>query len=474
MVIDKYKKADSNLNTMIEIESNPDVIVKKPKQILKNINRNTNNDLKIGIWAYFLLLIFEGALRKWFLPGLATPLLIIRDPIAIWIVIKCLQRGLLPSSIYLYGMIIIGIISVFTAVFLGHGNLLVALYGARILLFHFPLIFVIGKIFNRNDVIKIGKATLLITIPMTVLIALQFYSPQSAWVNRGVGGDMAGAGYSGALGFFRPPATFSFTTGTTSYYSFAACFIFYFWFNTKSINKLILTAATLGMFAAIPLSISRGLLFQNGVTLMFTLLAVSRKPKYIVKMLVAVIGAITILAILSQTSFFNTATEAFTSRFTNASDTEGGLKGTLGNRYVGGLLDQLSGSTDQPYFGYGIGMGTNVGSMLLSGNRKFLVAEGEWGRLLGEMGPLMGLMVIFLRVGLTTKITLACYRKLAENDLLPWLLLSFGLLALAQGNWAQPTYLGFSIMISGLMLASFNSGTIIKRMKDMNPKKVRI
>ncbi len=31
--------------------------------------------LKSGIWAYFLLLIFEGAIRKWIFPGLATPLL---------------------------------------------------------------------------------------------------------------------------------------------------------------------------------------------------------------------------------------------------------------------------------------------------------------------------------------------------------------------------------------------------------------
>lgn len=445
---------------MIEIESNPDVIVKKPKQTLKNINRNTNNDLKIGIWAYFLLLIFEGALRKWFLPGLATPLLVIRDPIAIWLVIKCWQRGLFPYSIYLSTMVIIGVMSIFIAIFLGHGNLLVALYGARILIFHFPLIFVVGKIFNREDVIKIGKATLLITIPMAILIALQFYSPQSAWVNRGVGGDMAGAGYSGAGEFFRPPATFSFTTGTTSYFSFAACFIVYFWLDTKKVNKLILLAATLGLLAAIPLSISRSLFFQTGITLIFAALSVFRKPQYIGKMLVAVIAGIITLAVLSQTSFFNTATEAFTSRFTSASTSEGGLKGTLGTRAIGGSIGSLTGSVDQPILGYGIGMGTNVGSMLLSGKHTFLISEGEWGRETGELGPILGLIVIFLRIGLTVKIVLASYKKLSVNDFLPWLLLSYGISVLSQGNWAQPTYLGFCIIIGGLMLASLNTSNI--------------
>ena len=39
--------------------------------------------LKKLFWAYFLLLIFEGALRKWVFPPLSGPLLLIRDPIGL-------------------------------------------------------------------------------------------------------------------------------------------------------------------------------------------------------------------------------------------------------------------------------------------------------------------------------------------------------------------------------------------------------
>src|SRR5690606_5307975 len=95
--------------------------------------------LKQGIWLYFLLLIFEGALRKWFLPGLSTPLLLIRDPISLWLIIKVWQRGLLPSNFYLTGIVLVGTAGIFTAIFIGHGSLPVALFGARILLVHFPL-----------------------------------------------------------------------------------------------------------------------------------------------------------------------------------------------------------------------------------------------------------------------------------------------------------------------------------------------
>ena len=55
----------------------------------QKVNANYKS-LKIAIWSYFLLWIFEGALRKWILPSLATPLLVIRDPIAIYIIVRAL------------------------------------------------------------------------------------------------------------------------------------------------------------------------------------------------------------------------------------------------------------------------------------------------------------------------------------------------------------------------------------------------
>lgn len=417
---------------------------------------SVDTNLKRGIWLYFILLIFEGALRKWVLPELATPLLIVRDPIALWLVAKAWQRGLLPPHPYLIGIVLIGVLGIITTMLLGHGNLMVALYGARILLLHFPLMFVIGRLFTREDVIKLGKVTLWIAIPMAILITLQFYSPQSAWVNRGIGGDLAGAGFTGAMGYLRPPGTFSFTNGTTLFFSFVAPFVFYFWFNPGVISKWVLIAATMGLMAAIPLSISRKLLFSVGVTLVFTLIAVSRKPKYMGRIIGAGFGVFVMLAALSQTDFFQTAAAAFLARFEGANAAEGGVEGVILNRYigkrVGAITDAISGQL--PFWGYGLGMGTSVGSKLMTGDIGYLIAEGEWARLLGEMGLLLGLTIILIRLSFSVKIAKACYRKLVQGDLLPWLLLSFGLLIIPQGQWAQPTSLGFSTLIGGVILAS--------------------
>lgn len=439
---------------------------KKNKQQLP---KDPNHILKVGIWVYFFLWIFEGALRKWFLPALSMPLLIVRDPIVLWLIILASRRGLLKFNIYMAGMVFLGFVSLFTAVFFGHGNIAVAIYGARTLLLYFPMIFVIGQVFNQEDVIKMGRIMVIIAIPMTILLGLQFYSPQSAWVNRGVGGDEAGAGFGGAMGYFRPPGTFSFTNGTTCFYSFLAPFLLYFWLNTKKINLLILTAATGALVAAIPLSISRGLFFQIGISVIFLVIAVSRNPKYFGKILMASFLVLVALAAFSKASFFKTATAAFTDRFDGANDAEGGLvEGVIGERFFGTLIKAITGSSDQSVFGFGVGSGTSLGAKLLNDDSILGLADFEWMREIGELG-LMGLLVIMLRVGLAVKISLASYNKLASGNLLPWLMMSVGVLMVTQGQWHQPTALGFCALSGGIWLASFRS-TATKKV-NMNKKK---
>lgn len=135
-----------------------------------------------AVWIYLFLLIFEGALRKWLLPWLATPLLLVRDPIVIWLTMVGWQKGWLNNG-YVRAMMIVSTLSFFLSLVWGHHNLFVALFGWRIYFFHFPMIFVMGKVLSRTDLLKMGRFILWISIPMTALIVVQFYSPQTAWVN---------------------------------------------------------------------------------------------------------------------------------------------------------------------------------------------------------------------------------------------------------------------------------------------------
>src|SRR5437660_6926439 len=71
----------------------------------------TIRHIRALIWTYLVLLIFEGALRKWIVPQLSNPLLIIRDPVVIAIFLLALRAGVFPFNRYVLALGIIGFLS---------------------------------------------------------------------------------------------------------------------------------------------------------------------------------------------------------------------------------------------------------------------------------------------------------------------------------------------------------------------------
>jgi hypothetical protein len=416
-----------------------------------------------------MLLIFEGALRKWFLPSLATPLLLVRDPIVIWLVCVAMQKGWLKNG-YVITMMVAGTVSFLFTLVVGHQNLYTAFFGWRIYFFYFPFIFVIGKILTRDDILKMGRFILYLSIPMTILIVMQFYSPQSAWVNRGVGGDMEGAGFSGALGYFRPPGVFSFLSGYVLFQLIAACFLSYYLLMNRVLEKStqirpwLLWVMVICYLISIPYSISRTHFFQTMVVLFFLLVAgISGKQfsRKIIGIFVLMILAILVIVISGVT---NDSMAAFTARFESANETEGGVESVIGNRYIGGLLGGLF-NDNIPFCGYGLGLGTNTGAKLISGGNMFtfLNGEGEWNRIVSESGLLLGWIIIAVRCLFSFSVFGKAFKQLRKKqDLLPWALSAGMLLILPQGQLGAPTSLGFSILMGGFALVT------VKKLNKLN------
>lgn len=432
-----------------------------------NLNKLTAGDpyalYRKAIWIYIFLLIFEGALRKWVLPSLATPLLLVRDPIAIWLTIVGLQKGWIKSG-HAKTMMVVASISFFLALVIGHHNLFVALFGWRIYFFHFPMVFVMGKVLTRTDLLKIGQFILWISIPMTILIFMQFHSPQTAWVNMGVGGEGT-AGFEGAMGYMRPPGTFSFTSGYVAFQTVVGCYLLYYLLMNNTLpkeyqfSKIILIILAGCYLLSIPTSMSRTHFFQTGVFLIFLFVAAMRKNKLKSKFLKFAIIAIMTGIILYLSGLGGTSFEAFTARFDNANEIEGGVSSTIGDRYVGGLLGSLI-NFNIPLFGYGIGLGTNVGAKIMGGDMYSFGfnGENEWSRIIGECGMLLGLIIIGIRLFFSLDIWKRAYNLLIKKyDLLSWMLSAGMMLTIPQGQWSIPTNLGFCILFGGLTLAAVNS-----------------
>jgi len=424
--------------------------------LLNNSLRSAKSKIKKVLNFYFILLIIEGALRRWILPEFSDIILIIRDPVAIYIIYLAWRSNLLVLNGYLIAFVSISLISFFTAVLVGHGNMWVALFGLRITLLHLPLVFIIAETFEWTDVLKIGRWIIYLTIPMTILIIIQFYSPQQSFINRGVGGNMDGAGFSGALGYFRPPGTFSFITGVSTFFGIAACFIFYALYDNMNLPKWLIFLALSAVLISTPFSISRTLFFSIALTFLFFIISIFNNRRLFSEILKYSIIVVLLMLLLSSVSILSTGIEVFSERFTSASETEGGLvNGTIVNRFLGGLIEAISTSDQRPFFGLGIGMGTNAGAKLLTGvSGTFLISEGEWGRLIGEMGPLIGIIFIFLRLIISINLSLESFKKIKTGNILPWILLSFVFVSFAQGQWAQPNTLGFSVFFTGMLMAS--------------------
>jgi len=415
--------------------------------------------IQLLLWSYFWLLIFEGALRKWVFPSLANPLLVIRDPIAILATIIGLPYLLRSRwTLWVLAFWLIGFLSVFTALAFGHGDILTALFGARIFWFQLPLIFLFAVVFDHDDTMRFLKVSAILAIPMTILAGLQFSLPQDHFVNFAPGGE-GGVGFSGALGKFRPPGTFSFISGLTEFYALASAGVIALFFIGKRPLPKWIYISLLSIVAVLPISISRTLLYKyltNGIAGFIAFLPTKRGLKltipFAVILILSIIGA-------SLLETVQDAQEAFLARWAEANSQEGGSKGfteAFKSRMQSNTIDELQKILDQPLLGQGIGLGSNVGAMRVRGARDFLVSESAWGMLIGELGPLLGGLAVGIRVGLAIIMLQLSANELKKGNSLPMLLSGVGIVGVILGNTAQPTSLGFVVVCAGLMLSACN------------------
>ena len=430
------------------------------------------------IWLYLWLLIFEGALRKWFLPDLQQPLVLIREPIVIYLFFLGIQRGWLKSC-YVTTMMIVSTICFLLTLIIGHHNLIVACFGWRIYFFHFSFVFIMGKVLTRDDILKMTRFMLYISIPMTILIILQFFSPQTAWVNRGIGGNMDGAGFGGAMGYYRPSGTFSFISGLNDFQGVVGCLLFYYLVANRYIGEKnhipywILLIMLIGYLIAIPTCISRTQLLQSVVYFLSLCIAMVCSQRVKLSYIPYVIGMFILIGLLLSSGMVDTQLEVFNTRIETASEIEGGMEGTIGNRYFGSFLRGIL-NPDLPICGYGLGLGTNFGAKFMGGDWKSFGFNGEeeWSRVTGECGIILGCVILWVRLFFSFIVLYIGYRLLFKNrDILPWMLSIGVLLKFSKGMWAVPTNLGFSLLFAGLALAAIRTSTPVVPQTETKQKR---
>lgn len=413
-------------------------------------------NIKRLIWVYAILLIFEGSLRKWVLPSLADPLLVIRDPVVAIIYLMAFSSGRFPFN----GFVIFSGLLAFGAgvasLIAGQTNLLVILYGIRIDFFHLPLIWIIAEVMNRRDIEKLCTFLLFIAIPMTLLMVWQFQSPMNAPINRGVGSEEGGQIF-GANGKIRPPGFFSFITGPQLFFPLVAAIFLHQVSQRRRLWWPVLVGCGLAILVALPVSISRTVALGTGITVatFVATLPLTGLASF-GAIFRAAIGLGVVTVAVSFLPIFHQGIEVFMSRWETAAAGSGGdAWGSIIGRISGVVTVPFQNAMMSPFFGFGIGVGSNVGARLLQGRLGFFLAEDEWSKIFMELGPVLGGAFIFLRLAITVYLGWKAFRTLlVHSDNLAILLFSATFVAVAQYQWAPPTILGFAVLGAGLTLGA--------------------
>jgi hypothetical protein len=156
-----------------------------------------------------------------------------------------------------------------------------------------------------------------------------------------------------------------------------------------------------------------------------------------------------------QTPIFKEGFNVLSTRFTEAAE---GTNKSIGGGMVERVFEEFSQGvfvlSQAPFFGYGLGIGTNAGAKFLTGRQMFLLSEGEWPRIFLESGQLLGLAYVIWRCAIVVSVGLLCVRAVKAANILPILIFSSGCLPMLNGQFGQPTILGFAVFAMGLALAA--------------------
>ena len=351
-------------------------------------------------WVFFIFILslLEGPLRKWFLPGLAGPLTLLRDPFVIALYGYCLNNGLMrlrgvAAPLWLGFTTLtslVGLVQYAEAGFSVWGWTL----GVRAYWLYLPLAFVVAKVFTPEDILRFMRLCVWIAIPYAWLVVAQYNAPPFAFVNLGVGGD-DDASTGLVKNILRPFGLFTYNSPNTQFTAFVlAAFITFYVANAPMRRRgLLLAAGGISIAVMSVLTGSRSIYFLVALILLFTLfgLWLARPGMRAFSRSIGIAGFILLAAALFV-AVFPDMLEAMRIRFEVAEASEG----SIWTRAFGGLIEWTGALDSAPLLGVGIGAGASGVARFL-GLPDLIYGEGDLLRNVNELGLFLGFPMLLLR-----------------------------------------------------------------------------
>ncbi|MGY4396593.1 O-antigen ligase [Sphingomonas sp. UYAg733] len=371
------------------------------------------------VWA-----MFEGAVRKWVLPGFQSQLLLVKDFVLLFAYLGYFisarsSEDLGPKSGTLLFLLLLE--AVYCAIQLVNPNSpssLLSLFGLKNYLIYLPLAFIIPDIIkDRLQLRKIMISTCYLAVPIALLGLYQFSQPPTSWVNQYVSHE---EGVEAVVSLFGEQGEGDFKLGrarTSSTFSYIGGFMTFLLLAVPLATSLLLASipkrrTLLIVTAALALSIGGAattgartpmvvFAFAGPLLLLIGgwkgLLPFQTALRFAVGL--AIVGVATV-------TIFGTAFSALEYRANNSDSAI--------NRLATPITEAADAFETSPLIGTGIGSNSNAAMSLIGGDYLWWLNgnayELETARVMQEMG-FVGFTLVFLPKAFVIVLVLGHLRK---------------------------------------------------------------
>ena len=406
------------------------------------------------IWLYCIVWLIEGAVRKWIVPSLSLELLLVRDPIVLMIYLSATRAQVFPSNGWLtFFWVLSAAISIqaFFHLFQTGASMPVIAFGVRTFVLHLPLIWVVPAVFGRKEILTMGKWVLYIAPFLAILMVIQFEVGPDHWLNAA--SLKGGAQIGSVFGRIRPPAVFSFISGPIHYFILCTAFAIAGFLNKDFFPRWLLAVGVVSILVAMSVSSSRSMVVGCMVVGVFGGIAALSTGKNVGSVIGFGLVLLVAVAVLSQFDVLKAGSAAFSERWTSEDESASGGK-VLADRYGKSFTSAIDWAGRVPLFGLGVGLSSN----LAAERKNFDIGvEGEWERVIYEIGPITGFIYLFFRAALSLKVLASGFQSLRAANSVCILLGAACFVDVLSGNVRQVTSYGYTCVCCGLCLAAFKA-----------------
>ncbi|MDX6500281.1 MAG: hypothetical protein QOG23_3541 [Blastocatellia bacterium] len=384
-----------------------------------------------GLQAILVVVIMEGAIRKWFLPSYGELVYFYKDGLMIAVMVGYwIQRRKAAFVIKRQLTPLFQVMAVFVLFALGvvanpkSPHILISLFGIKAYCLYMPLVFLVPRMFpTKEKLVGFLRWYLVIALMVAALGAWQFLdgdrdSPLNRYAfseSAAAGGPQATALFSDAAGnyFVRITSTFSFVSGLTVY--------------LPAVFALLLGLTSLGSSQVLPFKVR--LIYYLVVAAVVATAFMTGSRAVIVNL--AVVG-VAFFAFVSMKTAFRRLRQLIVIGglvFLTVTIVAPQAVGGLYERAFGGesQMEEGSGRIEEVFslpfaegeyagaFGYGIGATQNSVPALMSrldltnrGERISIPLESEPGRVMVELGVVGFLLFTLMRIVILVTVLRAC------------------------------------------------------------------